>query len=162
MLRFSQQWKIVYDTVLSYKNKKITYGKISEKIMLRDKMFLNPKKYEIFTTDDFKFIVFYTGITNNTKIELLKRLNCYTDEDIKNIQKIKNLLIQKERTLEKDIEKINCYIKEPKVIHEMYLRNEISILGYYNFFKNNKSTSRIQQKTFQNIECFFNLIKDYN
>lgn len=166
MITYSQQHKIISDLSLSFSKIKKTFTKPSEKILNRDKQFFNYKKYETFTLLNFKFLVLWTVFKNNSsKIDTMKIINNYTDDDIKNIQKEREKIILYKNTLNKDKKFMLTKAKTTDVIFSMYIQNNISLLYMYHFNKNNKTKlSRIQTKQLNRIIffiSFFPKIEEY-
>ncbi len=156
MLQYSKQHKIINDISLSFSKLEKVHTKISDKILIRDKQFYNTKKYQNFTESNFKFLVLWTVFKNNTnKIDALKLLSSYTQEDLKFVQKQKEKIIVYNNTIEKDFIFMKPKNKNYKTVLDFYKKQDISLLYVYNYFnKNVLPLSRIETKKIERINFF--------
>ncbi len=165
MIRYSQQHRIISNLSLSFQNEQKTYTKISEKILKRDKIFYNPEKYETYTENNFQFITLWTTFKNNLgKIKILGIMNEYTKDDIKIIMRQKEKLLLYKNTFENDLVFMKQYDKRDSVVLDMYLKNKISYMYIYVYFKDRENLGRINSKKIKRIRYFlsyFPAIKSY-
>ena len=150
MLVWSQQHSIISSLSLSFENLKKIHPKRSGATMERDKIFLNPSKYESYILSDFKFIVLWTVYKHSSnKIDTLKLMQGYTKEDIKEILKEKENIVLYENTFKKDQIVSNTKIMTPNNTINLNKKGEISELYLYWYFKNHEPKGRIQTRTVQ-------------
>ena len=166
MIVWSQQHRIISSLSLSFSKLEKIHAKTSNAILDRDKMFLRESKYQLYTEADFKFIVMWTVFTSNTsKIDTLKKLQQYSENDIKEINYYKEKLVLYKDTIEKDFAIVATKICSPKVVLDMYIKREISILYVYWYFNQKEyNLTRIKKRTVQRINFFmsyFPTIQDY-
>lgn len=155
MLLWSNQWKIINNTSLSFQKNKKVFTKMSTPIMERDKVFLNPNKYSSYSENDFKFLVLWTCLnTTNTKIDTLKQLQNYTKENNIGITAQKNKIIYHMNTIKEDVYKMNIYDLTPAIVQKLYYQGEISIIGAWLYFKDVETSGRIQKKFKDRIDYF--------
>ena len=160
MLLWSKQWKIVNDCSISFMKNEKTHTKISEKILQRDKIFLNPEKYSNYTEQDFKFIVIWTCLMNPTnKIGILKILQNYTKDELKSIQNEKTKIIYYNNTLNKDKNVLNEYRMNFLLAKELFKTGKISIIGLWYYIHDKSPEGRIQSKFYDKIRYFISYFK---
>lgn len=164
MLLWSSQWKIVNNISLSVKKKKITYAKISQVSLERDRIFLDPNKFSSYLESDFKFLVLWTCMKyTGTRIDILKKLQSYTQEDRKYINTQKSKIIYYQVSLDADKKVINPYVKTPSIIMKLFNTNQISIIGAWWHFKDFAPSTRIQTEFQEKLNFFmdnFTVIKE--
>ena len=155
MIVWSQQHSIISNICLSFEKMEKICSKKTTKIMERDKVFLNPKKYESFILSDFKFIVLYTVFKNTSnKIDTLKILQQYTKDDIREILVEKEKILYFSNTLENDFIFVKDKILTSKNIIKMFKKNLISPLYVYWYFLRCESEGRIIKKSVERVKFF--------
>jgi hypothetical protein len=102
---------------------------------------------------------------NTGKVATLKKLNEYTQEDLKRIEKVMESILLYKNTLKKDFEIAETKINTPDVVYKMYKQNQYSILYFYYYFSRyDGELSRIKQREVNKVKFFmehFPEIKEY-
>ena len=153
MILFSQQ----IETMNKIYNKFYPNSSLhsSAKELERYKIFLNPKKYEGKTIQDFKLIVLWTIFRKNpkNKVDLLCIMNDMSESDIKDVMKFKRILESYEWQKNEDLK----IIKDPMT---QYRRDEITFLGLYYYYKKHpeKIKGRILKRELKNIETLLKIL----
>ncbi len=164
MLRYSEQYRIIKNVSLSFKNNRITYTKIIDNELKECN--LNSERFETWTRADFQLLILFLIYKNNFSIRnCVNYLNSETLDNLKKYVQKDDILVY-QNTLKNDIQKIKLFNQEINVIQALYSKGEISFMGWYWFlFKNkNKIKSRIIENEFKRLSLllsFFDVIKKY-
>ncbi len=154
MILWSTQWKIVNDISLSFMKHKKIHTKRNEMSMQRDKYFLNPNKFSTYTESDFKFLVLYTCLSSSSKISVLKKLQSYQEDELKEINKIKSDIINFNYTFQQDIHTMKVHNMSYDAAVSLYNNKKISILGLWWYLKDKALSGRIKNKYKDKIMFF--------
>ena len=156
---YSEQHRIINHIVISFKNKKTTYTKVSFKQLDQDLLFYNPDKYKFYTLEDFTFLVLWTVFKNNTnRIDTLKTLRGYQKEELRDIRIQKDKFTYHEKTKQEDITYLNTKIVTRVNLSKMYQNKDITELGYYHYMSNLGGLTRIERRTFDRVHLFLDLL----
>lgn len=165
MILWSQQHHIISSISLSFENLKKIHPKTSGSALERDKIFLNPNKFELYTVGNFKFIVLWTVFKHSSnRIDTFKLLQGFTKEDLKEILKQKENISLYENTFNKDKITASTKIVTPRNVIQMSKQDIVSPLYLYWYFQQHKPEGRIQTRNVERNDFFvqyFPKIKDY-
>ncbi len=156
MLLWSQQQRIVNDLAISFQNLKKTHTKITHSVIDKDKVFLNPKKFETQTTTNFKFMVLWTIFKRSSpKVETLKTLANYEKEEIKELMREKEKIQLYQNTFDEDRVTMSSKMATSVSVLGMYKKGLISVLYVWWYFnKSPDNLSRLQQRTVDRVNFF--------
>jgi hypothetical protein len=152
LILFSQQ---IENIVKIYNKFNLNSSYPTKEELQRFKMFLNPKKFEGKTIQDFKIIVLFAVFKYNprNKIDLLNILNSFDDNDIKEAMRFKRILESIEWQKNEDLSKI----KNPML---QYRKSEITFLGLYYYYKKHpeEARGRILKRELEKIKVLLKML----
>jgi hypothetical protein len=166
MLLYSEQLRILKNAVISQKNDKLTYTKITDKELQKYKIHYNPEKFEGFVKSEFFVLVNY--IVYKNKFSLIKLCNYLRDTPLKELNLLKNqiteILLNYEFYFLQDYNNLKPYNLTSRQVISKYKKNEINFLYLYWFLYHNGVQGRIQEKQFRDLRLFlsyFGKIQEY-
>jgi len=165
MILWSQQHKIISSIVLSFEKQEKTFAKTSGDILKRDKMFLNPSKYEIYPVADFKFVALWTVYKHSSsRIDTMKLMNNFTKDELKEILSEKQKFLLYENTIKQDDTVAKTKVLIPNTVIKLTKKGELSPLFMYKFFQDIEPQGRIQTRNVQRnnfLMSYFPTIQTY-
>jgi len=104
MIAWSKQLKDITDIFFSFQKGEIVHIPLTEKNLEKDKMFLSPSKFESFTLNNFKILLYHIMYNEkpSSKIDFLKRLNSVNKEDVKASGKLRSDVLSYNFIINKD------------------------------------------------------------
>ena len=160
MIQFSEQYKIISKIWQSFKNNKISVKvRITKEDLEYAKIHYRPVRFENYTLDNFKSIVIYIMYIKNpvSKTDLLSMINDSEKEDLLDSIKFKNSIINFNNTLKKDNKIIKNLTDKETNVYLSYKNNQISLIGFYVFYKGKKLTGRILKKDYKTVKILLEL-----
>ena len=161
-MRWSTQYKYITRAVIAFQNNKDpqdSFISFSDRELKKAKVFLNPSKYEQWTTAEFQFLVIWTCFNfPGNVIDTLKTLEEYTKDDIKDVKARIREVIQYRTTFERDRDYLTTKIVTQPNIQKMFQQRKISIFTLYWYLKN--TGSRILNRKIQRLETFMKFFPD--
>ena len=129
---------------------------VSHKILDRDKIFYRYNRYETTPAGDFKFAVLWTAFkTSAGKVALFKILNDYDKSDMLQIKKEQRKIMTFKNTLNTDKDYLRTKMTTPENVYGMYKKNEISVLGFVDYFNNiDVEMTRLQKRDLTRARLF--------
>jgi len=166
LLLYSEQFKILKNAVVSQKNGKLTYTKISDNELQKYKIHYNPEKFEGFIKSEFFVLVNYLIYKN--KFNLVKICNYLRDTPLEKLTELKNkiteILLNYKFYFLQDYNNLKPYNLTSRQVIGKYKKNEITFLYLYWFLYHNGVQGRIQEKQFKDLRLFlsyFSTIQKY-
>jgi hypothetical protein len=171
MIGFRKQYDIISKVYQSYVNgKKSTKVRFSQEDMEYSKMLYNYKVFENYTIENFISVLIYIIFEYKppSKTNFLQLLNTVKKEKLLEAIKFKNKILNYNITKKNDFKKISNIEESERnfiEVYELYKNKEISIIGLYEYCKENECKGRIlkkELKIFKVLLEFFNIEKDQN
>jgi len=145
LITWTQQYRIISNVFKSFHiGKKVNEeNPFTQKELERNKLFLNPNKFQNYTLSNFKILIIYEMWKNmpSSKISFLKILNSLKEEDIMEFRKFKGDIESYHYIFKKDTDTLKTIDIEPyeaykkKLIHPLTLgslnisKNSVGIIG---------------------------------
>jgi len=150
MLQYREQYRIVKNTYLSFKNDRISYTKVTDDELIKYS-FYRHSRFESWTKANFKLLILFLFYKNGfNKTSCFKYLNETDLGTLKNYAPRDDILAYK-NIIKTDIKTIEKYENNPQIVFSLYKQEKISFLGLYWFLYNNDLDSRILRKELKKL-----------